>query len=405
LDNGLELIAECNPNAYSVAIAFFVRTGSRDERDENSGVSHFLEHMAFKGTASRSAADVNRELDEIGGHANAFTSEEQTVFYITALPEYQERAVDLLTDMMRPALRADDFDTEKQVILEEIAKYEDQPPFGAHDKSMAVHFRDHPLARSVLGTLRSVGQLTPARMRAYFAERYCPNNMTLAVAGNVDFDHFLELVDARCGQWSPGVVQRVTPRARPNTDVRVYPNDVATLQYVVQTANGPAAEDNDRHAARLLATVVGDDTGSRLFWELVGPGLAECAVMYSAEYQGSGIYSTMLCCAPEETAENLHQIMIVLRDVQDSGVTPEELEQACNKICSHIVLQSERPTNRLFALGNAWLQRHEYRTVREMIDAYRAVTRADIERLLRKYPLTVFSTVAVGPLRELSGTP
>ena len=103
LDNGLELIAEYNPKAYSTAIAFFVRTGSRDERDDTAGVSHFLEHMVFKGTASRSAADVNRELDEIGGNSNAFTSEEQTVFYVTVLPEYQERAIDLLTDIMRPA--------------------------------------------------------------------------------------------------------------------------------------------------------------------------------------------------------------------------------------------------------------------------------------------------------------
>ena len=141
LPNGLEIIAECNPAAYSAAMAFFVQTGSRDETDDLSGVSHFLEHMAFKGTPTRSAADVNRELDEMGAHSNAFTSEEQTVYYITVLPEYQDRALDLLSDIMRPSLRPDDFDTEKQVILEEIAKYEDQPPFGAHEKSMALHFQ------------------------------------------------------------------------------------------------------------------------------------------------------------------------------------------------------------------------------------------------------------------------
>ena len=141
LPNGLDIIAECNPAAYSAAFAFFVQTGSRDETDALSGVSHFLEHMAFKGTPTRSAADVNRELDEMGAHSNAFTSEEQTVYYVTVLPEYQDRALDLLSDLMRPALRPADFETEQQVILEEIAKYDDQPPFGAHEKSMALHFR------------------------------------------------------------------------------------------------------------------------------------------------------------------------------------------------------------------------------------------------------------------------
>ena len=168
LANGLEIIAEINPAAYSTAIAFFVKTGARDETDALSGVSHFLEHMMFKGTPTRSAADVNRELDEMGAQSNAFTSEEQTVYYVAVLPEYQDRALDLLCDIMRPSLRGEDFETEKQVILEEIAKYEDQPPFGAHEKSMTVHFRDHPLARSVLGTPHTVSAMTAPRMREYF---------------------------------------------------------------------------------------------------------------------------------------------------------------------------------------------------------------------------------------------
>ena len=131
LENGLEIVAECNEQAYSTALGFFVNAGSRDETAQNSGVSHFLEHMAFKGTPKRTAADVNRELDEIGSQSNAYTSEEQTVYYAAVLPEYQSNAVDLLTDIMRPSLRQEDFDTEKKVILEEILRSEDQPPFGA----------------------------------------------------------------------------------------------------------------------------------------------------------------------------------------------------------------------------------------------------------------------------------
>ena len=158
LSNGLEIIAECNDRAYSAALAFFVKAGSRDESPEVSGVSHFLEHMTFKGTPRRSAADVNRELDEIGSHSNACTSEEQTVYYAAFLPEYQPQAIDILSDIMRPSLRQDDFDTEKQVIIEEILKYEDQPPFGAHEKCMAAYFGSHPLGNSILGTAESVGR-------------------------------------------------------------------------------------------------------------------------------------------------------------------------------------------------------------------------------------------------------
>ncbi len=295
LANGLEIIAECNPQAYSTAMAFFVRAGSRDESDAQSGVSHFLEHMAFKGTDRRSAADVNRELDELGASSNAFTSEEQTVYFATVLPEYQTPALDLLCDIMRPSLREDDFDTEKQVILEEIAKYDDQPPFGAYEKGMAIHFGQHPMARSVLGTKQSVGKLSPQQMRDYFQLRYCPNNMALVAAGNVDFDGLVAQAEEACGQWEPQSAERSTPRAGFHPRCEVFSNENASQQYVVQIANGPASEDPSRYAARLLSTIVGDESGSRIFWELVDTGRAEYAAMWTHDFQGTGIYMSVLC--------------------------------------------------------------------------------------------------------------
>src|SRR5262245_35125756 len=136
LDNGLEIVAETSPDAYSSAFAFFVKTGARDETMAISGVSHFLEHMVFKGSANRTGAEGNLDLHDLSASSNAYTSEEQTVYFTTILPEDHEEIVELLSDMMRPALRQEDFDTEKQVILEEIAKYDDQPPYGAHEKCM-----------------------------------------------------------------------------------------------------------------------------------------------------------------------------------------------------------------------------------------------------------------------------
>ena len=298
LSNGLEIIAECNDRAYSAALAFFVKTGSRDETADVSGVSHFLEHMAFKGTPRRTAADVNRQLDEIGSHSNAFTSEEQTVYYAAFLPEYQDRALDILADIMRPSLRQEDFDTEKQVIIEEILKYEDQPPFGAHEKCMAAYFGPHPLGNSILGTVQSVSDLTSDGMRAYFRQRYSPSNITLVATGCVDFDQLVRMAQKTSGDWSAFAAPRETRPAVGRTEFQTLVKKNATQQYAVQIAAGPCATDEDRFASRVLATIVGDDSGSRLFWELVDPGRAECAGVGPYEFQGAGVLMTFLAALP-----------------------------------------------------------------------------------------------------------
>ena len=402
LDNGLEVVAEVSPNAYSSAYAFFVRTGARDETDDISGVSHFLEHMVFKGSAKRSAADVNRELDELSSSSNAFTSEEQTVYYATTLPEDQGKIVELLSDMMRPVLRQDDFDTEKQVILEEIAKYDDQPPYGAHEKCMAAFFGPHPLGKSVLGTTASVGALARDKMMAYFERRYSPGNMVLAAAGNVNFDALIRQAEQNCGRWQAFEAPRPHLPIVPHRAWQVLHKPQAVQQYVIQVAAAPGAEDDDRYAARLLATIVGDDSGSRLFWELIDTGLAEYAAISVQEYQGAGLFMTGLSCAPENAAENLQRLKNLLDKVEAEGVSEEELNQAKNKVCAHVVLSSERPTNRMFHVGNGWIQRRQYRTVREAVEAYRAVALDDLQRVLKKYPFTRSATVSTGPLAELA---
>src|SRR5438128_7977651 len=187
LPNGLTVIGETSPSARSAAVGFFVRTGSRDETPEVSGVSHFLEHMVFKGTPRRTALDVNRDFDKIGANYNAFTSEENTVFYAAILPEYLSQAVDILTDILRPSLRQEDFDMEKKVIIEEIGMYDDQPTWAAYDKAKTLYFADHPLANSILGTAQSVGGLKREQMLDYFSRRYVGPNVMVAVAGRFDW--------------------------------------------------------------------------------------------------------------------------------------------------------------------------------------------------------------------------
>src|SRR6478609_8037305 len=187
LSNGLTLIGESSPEARSVALGFFVKTGSRDETPAESGVSHFLEHMMFKGTPRRSALDVNLDFDRIGANYNAYTSEENTVYYAAVLPEYLPKAVDILADILRPSLRQDDFDTEKKVILEEIKMYEDQPGSVAWEHARKLYYTAHPLGNSVLGTSQSVGDLSRDQMQRYFDRRYAANNIVLSAAGNFDW--------------------------------------------------------------------------------------------------------------------------------------------------------------------------------------------------------------------------
>src|SRR5204862_5515447 len=193
LKNGLRIIGETNASARSVALGFFVRTGSRDERTDVSGVTHFLEHMVFKGTPRRSALDVNRDFDRIGAHYNAFTSEENTVFYAAILPEYLPQAVDILADILRPSLRNEDFDMEKNVIIEEIGMYEDQPTWSAYDHAKRVYFADHPLGNSILGTPESITALQRDQMYAYFERRYVPGNIAVVAAGNFEWGDLVRL--------------------------------------------------------------------------------------------------------------------------------------------------------------------------------------------------------------------
>jgi predicted Zn-dependent peptidase len=401
LPNGLQVVAEVNPLAHSTALGYFVQTGSRDETDDVSGVSHFLENMVFKGTPTRSAEDVNREFDEMGAHYNAFTSEENTVYYAAVLPEYQTKAVALWADVMRPSLRDDDFTTEKKVILEEIRMYADQPPFGADDRVKANHFGNHPLAKCVLGTEKSIADLAVEKMRAYFQQRYSPGNIALVAAGKVDFDELVRSATQLCGDWQPADVSRVTPRASGRGRSECLCRESTSMEYVLELANAPGATDDDRYAAKVLTTIVGDDSGSRLFWELVDPGHADHASLSHHDYQGTGLYITYLTCEPAETVANLQRIRKVYRQVQAEGVLDQELALAKSKINSRVVLSSEKPRGRLFTVGGNWLNRREYRSVADDLAAIDRLTLADMHALLAKYPLTEGTGICVGPIKEL----
>ncbi len=402
LSNGLTIVGELSPSAKSVAVGFFVKTGARDETPDESGVSHFLEHMVFKGTPHRTALEVNFDFDRIGASYNAFTSEENTVFYAAILPEYLPQAVDILADILRPSLRGDDFNMEKNVIIEEIGMYDDQPMWCAYDNAKKAFFADHPLGNSILGTKESVTALTREQMQGYYDRRYVAPNITVAVAGNFVWDDAVKLIDKQCGHWPVGTAPRakVTPVA-PRKYQQVMTKEKLKQEQVFLLAPAPAADSPERYAADALAMIIGDDSGSRLYWALVDPGLAESADMSFHDYEGTGSYFTSFSCEPDNTQEILALIKEILREVQSEGVSDEELAVAKSKILSRVVRGSERPMGRMQAVGMGWTYLKTYRSVDEELANFDAVSLKNIRDVLDRYPFDELTVLALGPLAKL----
>jgi predicted Zn-dependent peptidase len=397
LDNGLTVIGEVRKESQSVAMGFFVRTGSRDETAEVSGVSHFLEHMMFKGTAKRSAIEVSLEFDAMGAKYNAFTSEENTVYYAAVLPEYQQRGLALWADMMRPALREDDFNTEKGVICEEIAMYKDQPQFDVIDRCRKLHFGEHLCGNSVLGTVESIGNLKVEQMREYFGRRYAPDNLVLACVGNLDWDSLVAQAKELCGGWIPARAERALSDFRGTNKAEKVANQKVVREHICLMIAAPPAQDQRRYAASVLANIIGDDTGSRLYWALIDTALADAADLEYDPMDGTGMYYAYISCGPEQKDKVMGIVKDCLRVIGREGIREGELQASINKIASTATLSGELPMGRLVPVGANWVYRKEYRSLAEEIAAIQAVSMDDIKQLVEAYPLEHFTMLSLGP--------
>lgn len=390
LTNGLKILAECTPDAPTAAVGFFVKAGTRDETPELMGVSHFLEHMMFKGTPRRTAEDVNREFDEIGANYNAYTSHENTVYYAQVLPEFLSRAVDLLGDMLRPSLREDDFAMEKKVILEEIGMYDDRPEWVLQDRLLEIYYSDHPLGFRVLGTPQTIQALTAEQMRSYFEHRYSPENIVVTAAGRVDFDALCAQLEELCGFWHPTGAQRLYPTLPPARSLEETRCDArVNRHYMAMLCPGPSAQAQERYAARVLADVLGESEGSRLYWALVDPGLADEADFSFSPQDQTGCFMAFLTCDPQR----YQQVEAILSDTLNaliSGrepITEAEVQRAKNKLATAATLQGERPMGRMQALGTQWLYQGQIIPLEEELQRLEAVTPQDLQSLLERWPL------------------
>ncbi len=397
LANGLDVIAEVMPHAKTSAIGFMVKTGARDEDAAVSGVSHFLEHMMFKGTAGRSAADINREFDSLGARNNAFTSNEVTCYWAQVLPEYLPPALNILADMMRPALRTEDFDMEKNVILEEISLYLDKPGHVLFERVMEEHFGRHPLANSILGSKASIGALTQGQMRTYFDAHYGPGNMVLAVSGAVDFDQIMGLAGDCCGQWPHIDVHRAYPKVELGNRRHHIRDDKLKRHYISMVCAGPSAQDMERFSAAVLSDAVGDHDGSRFYWSLIEPGLAEEADFSTFPHDGLGSFFAYASCDPSKAARVEEIMLAELNRVRSGALEAEEIARSKTKIATSTVMSGELPLGRMRNLCSQWIYNREFRTLEEDLAELEKISEHSIRGLLETFPLTPMTITTLGP--------
>jgi len=396
LPNGLTIAAEINPDAHSFAAGFFVKTGSRDEPQAINGVSHFLEHMMFKGSDRYTWEDVNRIFDEIGARYNAFTSQEMTAYYANVIPEFTERTIEHLSHLLRPAIRVKDFETEKNVILEEIAMYLDDPGHVIYEKLMGIHFGTHPLGMSILGPAECIQKMQRDEMANYFETRYGPGNTVLAVTGRLDFDEIVKLAVKYCGHWKPQAAPRDTlgPTLAPSRHELKDPK--LNRKYTMALTTGPSAQDDRRFAARVLSDVIGDSEGSRLYWALVDNAVAEDADFGFYPHDGCGSFYLSLVTDPEKSDQALD---IALKELQrvKQDLNADEVNRARNKIASSLVLGGESPIGRMRALGNQWIYTGEYRSLDDDMKVLLSVTPESLKSLLNDFPFDPMTIVTLGP--------
>ncbi|MDE3000409.1 MAG: pitrilysin family protein [Gemmatimonadota bacterium] len=401
LDNGLRLVFESIPRINSAALGFYVHTGSRDEPAELAGVSHFLEHMCFKGTANRDWRQLSLDVDDLGAMWNAYTWWEGTAYFHWVQSERAGSSAEILADMMRSTLPEDQFDMEKKVILEEIAMYRDRPDALIIDELIQEAFAGHPLGQSVLGTEDTIGPISREQMADYFTRRYAPDNMTLVVTGRFDRDAMIRTAERHCGGWEPGRATReqLKPSFHPNTRVLERPNVIR--EHIALAFPAPCDSDDWATTADLLAHYLGAASNSRLYWSVVQKGLADEA---SADFYGfsdTGLFYVYISVDPE----NVPQVLEIVRNEiggLKEGVDGDALARSRTKQATALVVGGEHGLRRFSQIVGSLSTDTPLKTLEEELAGIDAVTPGRVAEYLERYPLDCDpAVVALGPLTSI----
>jgi predicted Zn-dependent peptidase len=385
LPSGLRLITESMPDVRSVSVGVWLTRGSRHESDAESGVAHFVEHMLFKGTTTRSARDIAQTIDSLGGQLDAFTAKEYAGYYVKVLDQHLPIALELLADMvMRPALSPEDVVKEQSVILEEIKMVEDAPDDLVHEMFAQKFWSRHPLGRPILGTAETVGSFSADSLRTYFAHTYTAPNLVIAAAGHLDHASMRELVE-RVFADLPRMAappQTAPPLVSPGVVTRH--KDIEQSHVCLGTPAYPQVHD-DRHALYVLNTILGGSMSSRLFQHIREErGLAYAVFSNLTTYSDAGMITVYAGCAAEKVDEVVALTLKEFGTLRDSEVPPDELRRAKDHLKGSMVLGLESTSSRMSQLARQEIYFGRHFSLDEMLQNIEQVTAADVQRVTRE---------------------
>ncbi|MGZ8630045.1 MAG: M16 family metallopeptidase [Actinomycetota bacterium] len=404
--SGLRVVTERMPGVRSVSLGFWVLAGSRDERPQISGSSHFLEHLLFKGTERRSAQDIAENFDAVGGDVNAFTAREYTCYYARVLDRDLDMAVDHLADMVQHSLiRADDLDAERQVILEEINMHEDSPEDVVHDLYTRTLWPEHPLGRPILGTAETILAANRASVRRFYARHYVPGNLVIAAAGNLRHDDLVRMLKHRMDTGRRLSARDTSMRnlRAPGRAPKPSGKDLVKRRKTEQAhiclgTNGLARNDPDRFAFLVVNTALGGGMSSRLFQEVREKrGLAYTVYSYHAQYTEAGLFSAYAGTTPSRAQEVVSLLRRELELVRDGGLTEEEFERAKGHVKGSMVLSLEDPGGRMSRLGKSEIAHGEILSVDQALRRIDHVSLEDAHRVAERVLSQPMTLTVLGP--------
>jgi predicted Zn-dependent peptidase len=409
LPSGLRIVTEEERSVRSAAFGIWVNVGSRDESLSTAGASHFLEHLLFKGTKTRTSLEISSSIEAVGGETNAFTSKEYTCFYARVIDKDLPLAVDVISDLITSSVvKAADVDAERKVVLEEIAMRDDDPSDLIHDLFLEKYYGDTPLGRPILGTVESINEMSRSTVFNYYRKCYRPQDLVVAVAGNVNHKNVVQMVEDALGKDNFLDQPKSDYEIRTSGAVKVPGRGQVTLldrkteqAHIVYGVAGVARNDKRRFALSILATALGGGMSSRLFQEIREKrGLAYSTYAYSQQFAGSGVLSFYVGCKPDRAIEATKIIQDILHDVAEKGLTHEEILRAKGAVSGSLVLSQEDTGSRMTRIGKSELVYGEIMSFDQILQEIADVTPDQIKEIARESLPTSPTLAVVGPFRS-----
>lgn len=403
LDNGIRVITETVNHVQFMSMGFWVGVGSRYESEKQWGITHFIEHMLFKGTEKRTADQISGAVDAVGGQLNAFTSKENTCYYIKTLTEDFPLAVDVLSDMfLNSRFDNEEIAKEREVIIEEIKMYEDTPDDQVHDLMSANLWPDHPLGRAILGTEESIAAFDHDMLKDYMKQYYTGSNIVVSVVGNISHKQVVDAIQEVLGGISKGEPNRYAIADRAKAGVNCYYKEIAQSQICVAMP-GVAKEDDRLFPLSILNTYLGGGMSSRLVKKIrEEEGLAYSVYSYNGSYTDTGAFVISVGTRPENCQRVIDIILEELEDVRQNGITQDELDKSFSQLKGSLYMGLETVNSRMNKLGRSLLIYDRVITPEENVDDLSKVTVEDVKALagdmFRKENLQI---TVLGPVEDV----